>query len=330
MLKIGLIGATGHVGYVLEGLREQTDAYLAGIAPGSHGEDMDSLNRRALQYGYIPELYPNYIEMLDTLKPDVVAIASHFNDHASIAVEALHRNIHVFVEKPVATTLADLDNVKVAYQNSHAQLAAMFGIRYTSCFLTVEKLLQEGSVGEVRLLHAQKSYRLGERNALYKRRETYGGTIPWVGSHAIDWLYSWSGERFTSVFASHSTRANQQHGELEATAMCQFTCTNEVMGSLTIDYLRPKQAPSHADDRIRIVGTRGIVEVMHNKVYVINEGAEGIQEAPLLPSQPIFADFLRQVQGRGKCLISSEQSFAVTEACLRARMSADEGRVVFF
>jgi hypothetical protein len=53
-----------------------------------------------------------------------------------------------------------------------------------------------------------------------KNRETYAGMIPWVGSHAIDWLYRFSGEKLKSVFAAHSTKENQGHEELETSALC--------------------------------------------------------------------------------------------------------------
>ncbi|WP_127579594.1 Gfo/Idh/MocA family protein [Paenibacillus koleovorans] len=329
-MKIAVIGSTGHTGYVLKGLRGQADAELVGIAPGSVGEDIEVLYEYALKQGLAPRKFEQYRDMLDQVKPDVVAVACYFNDHAAVAVEVLSRGIHLFVEKPVATTLQDLEKVKAAHEKSGAQLAAMFGIRYSSWFLTVQRLIQEGRIGEIRMMNAQKSYRLGERSELYRRRETYGGTIPWVGSHAIDWMYSLCGESFVSVFASHSTRANRGHGELETTGLCHFTFTNEVFGSVNIDYLRPQQAPTHADDRIRIAGSNGVLEVVNNQVLLINGDADGIQHAPLLSAQESFTDFLQQVRGSSSCLVTAEQSFTVTEACLRARMSADKGRVVYF
>jgi predicted dehydrogenase len=53
--------------------------------------------------------------------------------------------------------------------------------------------IKQGSIGKVRLMNSQKSYKLGSRSEFYKHRQTYGGTIPWVGSHAIDWMYWLSG-----------------------------------------------------------------------------------------------------------------------------------------
>lgn len=329
-MKVCIIGATGHTGYVLSGLQGQGDVRLAAVAPGSPGEDMDGLLRSAAAAGHAPEVFASYTDMLDRVRPEIAAVACHFNDHAAVAAQALKRGIHVFGEKPLATTLEDLTRVRSAHAESGAHLAAMLGIRYTAPFLTVKQLIQEGIIGEIRLMQAQKSYKLGNRSELYRKRETFGGTIPWVGSHAIDWLHWLSGERFLSVYAAHSKRGNRGHDELEATGLCQFTLTNEVFGSVSIDYLRPNQAKGHADDRIRIVGTQGVLEVRDHRVHVTDEATGRAWEAPLLPERESFADFLRQARGEGTCLVTAEESFLVTEACLKARQSADEGCVVSF
>jgi predicted dehydrogenase len=330
ILKVCIIGATGHVNYVLNGIKGDTGAAIVGIAPGSKGESIDAVYESTCNVGHSPRRFGDYVEMLDVLKPDIAVVACYFGDHAKVAYEAMQRGIHVFVEKPIATTFEDLKMLRAAYEDANIHLAAMFGIRYDPWFLTAWRAVKDGRIGKVRLMNAQKSYRLGMRGEHFKNRETYGGTIPWVGSHAIDWLYWFSGEEFQSVYASHSTQYNQNHGELEVTGLCQFTFTNEVFGSVNIDYLRPQGAPRHDDDRIRVAGTEGIIEVRDQKVFLITNDEDGIVELPLLPRQQIFADFLRQVRGEGVCMVSARDSFVVTEACLKARTSADEKRLVLF
>jgi hypothetical protein len=49
-----------------------------------------------------------------------------------------------------------------------------------------------------------------------------------------------------------------------------------------------------------------------------------------MPAEQIFADFVRQAEQGVPCRVSAEDSFIVTEACLKARQSADERRPVFF
>ena len=65
---------------------------------------------------------------------------------------------------------------------------------------------------------------------------------------------------------AHSGMYNQgQWGGLEVSAMCNFVMTNEVLGSVSIDYLRPNTADTTDDDRIRIVGAEGVIEVRERK-----------------------------------------------------------------
>jgi len=330
MLKVCFIGSSGHYRYALDGFRFIPDASAVAVAPGCEGEDVDAAIARISNAGQSPRKYEDYREMLDREKPDVAVINTYFAFNAGIAVEALERGINVFVEKPVGTTFEDLERVRTALAASGKKLAAMLGLRYAPHFYTAWKAVREGAVGEVRLMTAQKSYRLGERGPNYRKREIYGGTIPWVGSHAIDWLYWFGNKRFKSVMASHSRCCNRGHGDLEMTAVCHFTFEDEVLGAVNIDYLRPSTAPSHDDDRARIAGTSGVIEVRTNKVYLIGEQRSGVQELAVDNPGSIFADFVAEIRGEGKCLVSAEDSLYVTEACLRARESADTGRLVTF
>ena len=63
-----------------------------------------------------PELrgYPltaDYMEALHRLKPDAVCIATYSDSHAAFAIAAMEAGAHVFVEKPLATTVADAQAV---------------------------------------------------------------------------------------------------------------------------------------------------------------------------------------------------------------------------
>jgi predicted dehydrogenase len=171
IVKIVLIGSTGHTNYVVNGLKNNYEDQIVGIAPGSEGENVDSLYQK-LAKDYELEKFDDYKKMLDEIKPDVAAVACHFGDHAEVAVEVLNRNINLFVEKPVATNLAELAEVKNAYEKSDSKLAAMFGIRYKPWFLTAYKYIKEGAIGEVRLMNAQKSLLTFKRDTLRCKQHT--------------------------------------------------------------------------------------------------------------------------------------------------------------
>lgn len=326
-MRIAIIGSSGHINYVIDGIRVEKSCEVVGIAPGTKDEKMDKV-LKMLGDSFKGKFYEDYERMLRELKPDIAVVACHFGEIAKVNIKALEYGCHLFTEKPIATKLEDLEKLKEVYKGSKKHLCAMFGIRYRPWFLTAYNLVKSGSIGEIRLINTQKSYKLGRRDEFYKKRETYGGTIPWVGIHAIDWIYWFTGKKFKSVYATHSRKYNKDHGDLEITALCHFTLEDEIFASLSIDYLRPESAPSHDDDRIRIVGTEGIIEILFNKVYLINKEYQG-QELPLGEGGNIFLDFLRQIRGEGRCLISAEDSFYVTEIALKTRQSADEGRIIY-
>ena len=53
----------------------------------------------------------DYAEALDRLQPDLVCVATYSDSHADYAVAAMRAGAHVFVEKPLATTVADAQRV---------------------------------------------------------------------------------------------------------------------------------------------------------------------------------------------------------------------------
>ncbi len=331
-MKLCMIGNRGgHDKHVWDGLAQLPHVRVVGIASGAPEDDVTPWLRRCDALGFTPEVFSDYRQMLDQLLPDVVSVCGPFELHAEMSAEALRRGIHVFCEKPVALTLEQLAMVKTAYAaSSGLHLATIMNLRYDPAFYTAWRAVRDGAIGTVRLINTQKSYRLGRRDAYYHDRVTYGGTIPWVGVHAFDWIYWYSAQAFTSVYATHSTQYNQGNGDLEMSALCHFMLTHEVFASASLDYLRPATAPTHGDDRVRVMGTDGAIEVRDGKVYLINTETEGEAILPVACEKQIFQDFVEHVEGKTTALLTADDVFAVTEACLLARQSADEGRMVVF
>lgn len=326
MLKICIIGGSGHYRYVVKSL--DTDMRVCGIAPGSSDEDLSKLRAALAEAGLQPKEYSDWQTMLAAEQPDVAVVNCHFGDHAAINLACLRRGLHVFSEKPVATELDDLHALRAAHQAGRSSFSAMFGIRYKPAFLAAHTAVSAGRIGAVRLMQAQKSYKLGTRPSFFSERVRSGGLLPWVGSHAIDWLRWFTGASFLSVSARHSRVANKGNGELEVSAQCLFEMSDEICATLSIDYLRPASASTHDDDSLRVVGTRGVVEVRDGLALLSNDEAPGTQALPLPPARSIFADFAAQVRGQSRCMVSAEDAFVVTEASLLARQAADEKRVV--
>lgn len=329
-LKIVQIGSSGHYEYVLPTAKKY-GFDISALAAGSPDEDISRAVRDIENIGMEPKIYADWREMIEKENPDVAVINSYMGYSAGMCVYALERGIHVFCEKPVATTLFDLSRLRAAYAAANEEkktvFCGMFGISYTPHFEAARRYIESGALGDIRLMNAQKSYRLGNREPFYSSRELLGGMIPWVAIHGIDWIYSLGGLKFKSVTAAHSRVANGNNGDLEVTALALFEGENGAMASVSADYLRPKDAPTHDDDRIRVVGTKGILEVRGGKVYLISEGGERVLEN-VSPEHELFEEFALEISGEGTCRVGANETFDVTEIALIARQSADEGRKI--
>lgn len=324
-MKVVIIGTYGHHGYALEAAEANPEIEIIGIAPGVEEENVQNLYGELVEI-YNIKLYSNYRKMLDETKPDIAVINTVFAFNNKVAIECLNRKIHCFIEKPIACELDDLQNLRVAYEKSGVHLTAMHEIRYHPWFAAAYKAYQDGLLGEIELITAQKSYGLGQRPDFYKNRSTYGGTILWVGIHAIDWIYWFTNGEIEEVVANHTTTGNNNHGELESSALCFYRLKNGGQASVNIDYLRPQGRRQHADDRIRIAGTKGLLEVRDNKAIIITD--KDTYELPLMTKKLIFNEFINYIYKGSEFMLTEEVVFNVTELAILTRMAADQRKVI--
>ena len=324
-LKLALIGSRGHVGYVFKVLKDLPELDLCAVS-GGDWEAPDTLMEASAKAGFSPQYFDDYLQMLDTVKPDIVSICGPFELHAKMCCDCLERNIHVFCEKPIALELEELDQIRAAYDacdKEKVKIISMVGYRGEAPFRTAYDIVSRGLIGKVKMINTRKSYKLGVRPPHYHKRATYGGTIPWVGSHAFDWIY-WMGgnSRFNTIQAMHDISDNRGNGDMEMTALVTCVLENKIMASASIEYLRPAGAPTHGDDQVRVAGTLGVVEVMHDKVTLIT--ADKMEEVELLPERGVFYDFVRHIIYGEPCVVDAEATFELTRACLAARDYADQ------
>ena len=319
-MRYVIIGSSGHHHQVTDAMRAGSCPPPIGVAPGDAGEDVSGL---ALETG--AKRFDSWTEMLSELSPELAVVNSWYGHMAEKTIECLKRGIHVFSEKPLATELKDLERLQAAYEAGSAALGCMLGLNCCGWFRTTQAAIGDGLIGEVRLLHGQKSYRMGTRGPQYQKREDYGGTIPWVGMHAIDWLLRLGGP-CEQVSAFHSSACNGNNGSMEATASVLMRLKGGVIASADLDYLRPTGSARHDDDRLRVTGTRGMIEVIDGRVYLENELPR--RELTLLPEENPFMRFLRCI-GTPEGDALAREAIEDTRICLLARESADKNITIF-
>lgn len=333
-MRLAIIGSCGHVDVVLAGLRQTPDVEL--VAAGRWGPDdpMGFVGKAAA--GEV-KVYDDYRAMLDEVAPDVAAVFTPFSRLAEATVAAAERGCHVFSEKPLATTLEDLAALRQAVEASGVRVAACFTARGEAGFRTIRKAVLEGGIGQPIYAAAQKSYPFRQRDEFYQTRRSYGGTIPWIGIHALDYVAWCAGQDYRRVAAIASNMAHPSRPGMEDQGGILAELANGAAAVINFDYLRPwgKADRPWGDDRLRIAGTEGIIETRDCGAAVELMTPDRTEMLPLAEPRNIFADFVASLAQAGAAgeqpglsAITTEESFRMTEVALKARDAQDTGTFV--
>ncbi len=324
--RLAIIGARGHYDRILRSLAHLPEVRVVATCRAG-GESMQPIEEWCRRRGHASEIFDDHHAVLRQARPDAVVICGPLERHAEMAIDAIRAGVHVLIEKPAAMSLDELEQLQQVHaEHPDVRLAVMMIARYQPSFYTAWRLVREGAIGDVRMINARKSYKLGERTGFFRRRESYGGTIPWVGSHAIDWMLWIGGHRVRSAYATHTASGKAPQGTMEQSALCHFTLCGDRYASISIDLFRPSSARTHGDDWLRLAGTEGVIEVTSDAVKMVNAENDGTIAVPLDSPPTILEDFAAHVEGRPDALMDAADTFATTATCLLARQSADEGR----
>ena len=294
-VRLGMIGFDGHPGEVLGQLRRLPDVELvAYAADGTDPKTLESSRKNAAVQK--AKGYDDYAAMLEREKFDMVAVCNNDGRRSKAILACAGKGLHVIAEKPLALNRHDLAAVRQAYAKSGLRLSMLLPMRFEPEYLALKRIVDSGEIGEVAQITGQKSYQLGPRPEWQKQRESYGSTVLWIGIHMIDLMRHCSSREMVEVAGYQSHVAFPEIGAMENVTAAVYKLDNGGVASLHMDYLRPKTAPAHGDDRLRLAGTKGIAEYMADLgVVVVNDESKPHKVAPLPARKSVFLDFVESV-----------------------------------
>jgi len=328
-VRVGILGLEGHFSEVLEAARAAPEIQIVAVAASGPREMKRWAENPLLKAA---KRYDDYRRLLDAEKLDVAAVCDGNQTRAATVIACAERGLAVAAEKPLALSLDELDAVRKAVARHRIPLTMLLPMRFEPHFLAMKSLVGSGQIGEPVAVGAQKSYKLGltrgQRPAWMRKRATYGGTIPYIGIHMVDLMRWISGREFVEAAAFQSAIGFPEIGEMENNAAVVYRLDNRGSATLRMDYLRPETAPTHGDDRLRIAGTRGVMEYQAGAVTLMTAAQQPRRVTDLPSRPPLFADFLDSIYNGKPHLISLDDVFRVTEIVLRSREAAETNRIV--
>lgn len=287
--------------------------------------------------------YTDYRSMIQEVKPDLVSIATESGIHAEIALFCIDHGVHVIIEKPMAMSISDANEIIWCSEEKHVKVSACHQNRFNIAVQEMRHALEAGRFG--RLSH-------GSIHVRWNRNQGYYDQAPWRGTwaqdggalmnqciHGIDLLRWTFGGEIEEVYGQ--TR-QQFHDYLEAedVGMAVVKFKNGVIATIegtTNVY------PKNLEETLYIFGEKGTVKIggtSTNNIDVWDFADEseadtknkGLQEETSNVygngHTSLFADMIDAIQNDRKPYVDAYAGRDALELVLAIYKSQKEGHAV--
>ena len=148
----------------------------------------------------IPRAHGSYEALLADPEIDVIYNSLPNNLHAEWTIKALRAGKHVLCEKPIALTLAEVDEMSATAKETGKVLAEAFMYRHHAQTLKVKEIVDSGVLGKLQLIKGAFTFTLTRDGNYRQIKEMGGGSIWDVGCYPISYARTIVGEEPVEVF----------------------------------------------------------------------------------------------------------------------------------
>lgn len=230
---------------------------------------MDSIKEKFSLDGVA--VYEDYHKMISMEKPELVAIATESGKHAEIAKTCISCGCNVIIEKPIALSLKDIDEIIALSEKKGVKVCACHQNRFNRSIQKIRQAVETGKFGK--LYHGVANIRWNREKAYYdqaKWRGTWtqdGGALMNQCIHNIDLLRWMMGDDVKEVMAV-TDRLNHDYLETEDLGIAIITFGN---GSYGIVEGTTNVFPKNLEETLYIFGEYGTVKAGGKSVNEIEE-----------------------------------------------------------
>ena len=242
-------------------------------------EKMDE-KRTKFDLGEHTKRYINYREMLAKETPELVAICTESGKHAKIALDCIDAGCHVIIEKPIALSLADADEIIQRAKTKGVKVCTSHQNRFNKSIQKIREAVEQGRFGKLFY---------GTAHIRWCRDENYYKQAPWRGTweqdggalmnqciHNIDLLRWMMGDEIEEVVGM-TDKLNHPYIDCEDLGIALVKFKN---GSYGIIEGTTDVYPKNLEETLYLFGEKGTVKAggaSVNKIEAWNF-ADGLDE----------------------------------------------------
>lgn len=320
--KLAILGAAhGHISYVTDALATRSDVELVALA--DHDEA-----RRASYAGKLG--VPGYADMTSLLERhdvDAAAVIAEPGLRAGLIEACLERGLFVIADKPLALTAEEVDRVAKA-DGGRNHVALMLEKRFYPVTRKARELFLGGEIGDLVAITSTGPHKLlpSARPAWFFDHTLYGSIVNDLAVHDIDLVLWLTGAHSGRVSGWKSPGHPKQHAGFALAGRALLTLETGLQAVIDMDWRQPEAAARHGDYAMRLVGTRGRMDILFGEGRLLVETDSRSLWQPDLPAAIGPADdALDALTGKAPLQVSTAEALLASRIAALAAASAEEG-----
>ena len=218
-LRVGIIGLGGIARAHCEAIAALDNVEIVAVA------DLFEEKRREYMEKYdIPRGYASHTELLADDEVEAAAVVLGHQLHHRLTIDACNAGKHVLVEKPMALSLTQCDEMIAAAAANKVKLMVGYTQHFYGTSLKAKEILDSGELGPLitAVCYMSKNWGAAWRRPQYRSRYHGGGMWLTNGVHVVDRLTWMMASQAVSVSAAIGTRAHYQASDDSATAFIRY------------------------------------------------------------------------------------------------------------
>lgn len=311
-INVGVIGV-GAMGYNHARVYSKLDdVNLVAVSDVSE----KTLNKVAKKYN--AKGYTEYEDLLNDPEIEAVSVCVPTTFHHGVVMEAIKHGKHVLVEKPIAFTLNEAEEMIAAAKEKGVFLGTGHVERFNPAIQKAKELIENDVIGDIVSISAK---RVGP---FPPRIQDVGVAID-LAIHDLDVMYYLFDEDVAQVYGTMGSILDKCDFEDHAEIMVNFE--NEGTGMLEVNWLTP-----YKRRQIEITGTDGIISVdyIEQNIDVYGKFAQDIQIKHEEPLKEELRSFLNAVIEGHEPVITGEDGLNALKMVIAATQSSKQHKPISF
>ncbi len=326
-VKVGIAGVKNHGRTMVRAIRECDLLTLVSC----FDVDTDAVRQTSEEFGCAPA---DSFEDLLAAGIDAVVLVTPNHLHGKQIRKALAVGKHVFVEKPLASDVAEGKEIIDSLDRTKAVLQVGHNTRKRKVFRKAREIIDRGALGRIVSCHAHFSYDAGLRAAVPSWKLDPHlcplMPLPQLGIHFVDVLqYLVSTIDEVCCFARSAVMKDEAGSDVVDSTVSVMRFDNGVTGTLHAHYVVP---PTF---EVTVFGTRANLVCREDSLAVISTGDFGLEEEIIPAGESPHASFISELREFAECILhdgrpevdaaTALRNVAVVEAM---KKSVEGGRTV--